>query len=240
MDTKNIIKYIILPIIILIFLIGAGSFLYKMYKNNINKELVIEKTDEIKNNLNDLNKHLQTNAENSIKNYENANKDVETILKDDNFVLYSDIKATNYNNPLIIEIGNEKYVKEFPTNYESMSNTIVTLQHTVNKLNKIRNEEHYNFLNTMTNTIQYVEVIQTNVVYLKEEIDKYMKPKLFSYGVGIGLAFEGMSQNKDIFYKITGHGTLYILDSWYVGLELGISYNLYFNPVIGIFAGVKF
>lgn len=240
MSPKNIIKYIVIPIIILLFLLGLGSFLYKLYKSNNQKKIVLEKVDEIKNNLNDLNKHLQTNTENIIKTYENDNKEITNLLSNDNFVLFSEENRDKYSNPLIIEINDEKYVKEFPTNYEDMSNTIVTMQQTINKINKARKDDFYSFLNTMTNTIQYVEVIQTNVVYLKEEVNRFVKPKLFSYGVGLGIAFEGMSQNKDIFYRISGHGTLYILDSWYIGIELGVAYNLYYNPVIGIFAGVKF
>lgn len=239
--TNKIIKNVIIVILIIILLLGAGSFIYKFIKNQQQKQVILNKVEEVKNDLKNIENNLSKENDYILDKYNTDNDNITKELNTNDFFLFDEYSYSNStNNLIIIEIDDKKYAKEFPTNYEDMSNTIVLLQKTVNTINKARKEDHIRYLNTITNTIEYVKVVQTNVVVLKEEVEKFVKPKLFSYGVGLTLAFEGTSQNKDIFYRVAGHGTLYILDSWYVGLELGVAYNLSFNPVVGIMVGVKF
>lgn len=235
--TSDLIKKIIIVVLIIFLLLGAIIGGNKIVNGIKKKKQIVDKINTIGTDVNTIKTNLYKESENYSNKYITDNANLEELLKDNNFKTLEEFANTNSN--IIIQIDTNTYVKEFPQTIEEMSNTIIALQNTINKMNEIRKEDKVYITKIITNTIVKIETVQTNLESLKKDIVTYVNPKLFSYGIGVGFSFNGYTRG-EVLYDVSAHGTLYIYDTWYVGLEAGMSYNLSYNPKIGLFLGIKF
>lgn len=238
--TSNIIKYSIIIILILFLIIGGIIGGNKLYKNIKAKKDLVGKIDNINNNLSNLEKNLLSNQNIYSNKYYSDNLTLEEILLTNDFKNIEEIDNEKSTNLIVLNIDEKYLAKEFPQTIEEMSNTIIAMQKTINKMNQIRKEDKIYITKVITNTVVQIKEIQTNMTDLRKDVITYVKPKFISFGVGAGFSINGKASNGDILYDVTAHGTLYFLDTWYIGIAAGVNYNLTYSPKIGAFIGVKF
>ena len=233
----------ILIVFISIFILGGICIIgYKLYKSHRDKDKIIDKIDEIDKITKEFESSLSNDLMTIENKYSNDIFQLKDFIENEDFELLIQKLETNkieIKEQVKIEIDTNTYVKEMPTNIAELQHLVRVLAKMNNEQNRMRMEDQILYKQSISNSIVYVKTIQTNTVTLREEVKTYMKPKMLSYGIGIGFNINSFTKG-EVYYDISVHGTMYIFDSVYFGINLGFGYHSLYYPSVGAHLGYKF
>lgn len=233
----------VLIVLFSLFIAGGIALIgYKLYKSHKDKDKIFDRIDEIDKISKDFESSLSNDLINIENKYSNDIFKLKDFIENEDFELLIeelDEKQISIKEQVRIEIDTNVYVKEMPTNVAELQHLVRVLAKMYNEQNRMRMEDQNLYKQSISNSIQYVKVIQTNTVLLREEVKTYTKPKALSYGIGAGFNINSFTKG-EIYYDISIHGTLYIYDSMYFGINLGFGYHSIYYPSLGAHLGYKF